>query len=50
MRTIEEISEQIDATEDSNNFGMSYEDGVKYALEWVIEQTDEKPIEIEQNT
>lgn len=47
MREEHEIREQIDACENSDMSGMSYEDGVKYALEWVIMDSDEKPIEEE---
>ena len=46
-RTKEEIEEQIDLTmEFPNKFhGMTYADGVKYALQWVLGEMDEKPME-----
>lgn len=45
-----EIEEQIDKASDlieegGKYHGMSYEDGVREALNWVIENTNEKPIE-----
>ena len=50
MKPIIEIEEQIDLANDAIQhggifFGMTYEDGVKNALQWVIEETDEKPME-----
>ena len=50
MRTKNEIHEQIDiATEKQERgegfSGMSYEDGVKAALEWVMGITDDKPMD-----
>ena len=39
-----EIQEQIDASYESDMYGMSYEEGVRYALEWVL-GGDDKPIE-----
>ena len=42
--TEEEIQEQIDASYDSEMWGMSYEEGVRYALEWVL-GSEEKPID-----
>jgi len=47
MRRKEEIYEQIDACENSDNFGMTYEDGVKATLEWILGYSNDKPIEIE---
>ena len=38
--TEEEIQQQIDDSYESNNFGMSYEEGVRYALEWVLSGED----------
>ncbi|HLO91535.1 MAG TPA: hypothetical protein VK172_10265 [Lentimicrobium sp.] len=51
-RTEKEIDEQISrAMIGVNNgtkyAGMSYEDGVRYALEWVVGDSDEKPMEDE---
>ena len=43
-KTIAEIQAEIDACEYSDFSGMSYEDGVKAALEWVIGNMNEKPI------
>jgi hypothetical protein len=47
MRSKKEIYEQIDrATEtDGKNFGMTYEEGVKEALSWVLGDTEDPPIE-----
>ena len=54
MRTQKQINEQIDLaigpTDDcrcagSNYSSMTYEEGVRTALEWVIESSDEKPLE-----
>lgn len=50
MRTKEEMYEQIDiATEKQESGegfrGMSYEDGVKAALEWAIGIIDDKPMD-----
>jgi hypothetical protein len=50
VRTTEEIEDQIELAvegiEHGSKFrGMSYEDGVKYALEWVTGQSDDKPME-----
>lgn len=50
MRNLEEIQEQINKAnkiiEDENSLGIyGYEEGVKYALEWVMKNIDEKPIE-----
>lgn len=50
IRTEEEINEQIDLAmegrEDGTNFaGMSYEDGVITALEWLNGDCDEKPMD-----
>lgn len=36
---------QIDACDDSDLAGMTYEEGVKAALEWVLGDTQEKPVE-----
>ena len=53
MKTDEEIEEQIDkATEWINKgqtavSGMTYEEGVRSALDWAIGNMDEKPIEKE---
>ena len=52
MRNESEIYEQIDEASEKINNGecssfMSYEDGVKNALEWVLKNTNEKPIENE---
>lgn len=46
-RTKEEIEEQIDLSmEFPDKFhGMTYADGVKYALQWVLGEMDEKPME-----
>jgi hypothetical protein len=52
-RTQKEIENQIDLANEIINkealgcFGMSYEDGVKAALQWVIGETDDLPIEEE---
>ena len=45
-----EMHEQIDAANDAIEqggkfLGMTYEDGVKTALEWVMEETTTKPME-----
>ena len=50
MRAIREIEEQIDLANETmedggKSFGMTYEDGVKNALQWVIEETDDKPMD-----
>ena len=42
--TEEEVQEQIDESYESDNWGMSYEEGVRYALEWVLGSGD-KPID-----
>jgi len=52
MRLENEIYEQIDKASEMINNGessnfMSYEEGVKNALEWILENTNEKPIEDE---
>jgi hypothetical protein len=49
-RTKDEIYDQIDrANEGVNNgtkyAGMSFEEGVKQALEWVIGDSEDKPME-----
>lgn len=48
MRPLEEIYAMIDLANDTdgNCSGMSYEEGVKNALEWVLCQVDEEPIEV----
>ena len=43
-RSEAEIQEQIDRSYESDMHGMSYEEGVRYALEWVL-GNDAKPIE-----
>lgn len=50
MRSKSEIDEQIERAIDENGvyFGMSYEEGVVAALDWVIGFIDEKPIPIEE--
>lgn len=41
-----EIRDQLDIALDSNKFkGMSYEDGVVYALEWVLGIRQSKPMD-----
>jgi len=50
MRTKDEMYDQIDiATEKQESGegfgGMSYEDGVKAALEWAMGDVDDKPID-----
>ena len=45
MREMYEITEMIDRCDDSDLRGMSYEDGVKIALEWVTLMSDDEPIE-----
>jgi len=50
MRTNDEMCEQVDkASEKQENgegfHGMSYEDGVKATLDWVMEETDIKPMD-----
>jgi len=50
MRTKDEMYDQIDiATEKQESgegfSGMSYEDGVKAALEWAMGDTDGKPMD-----
>lgn len=51
MRSKEEIDQQIDkANKHVHNgstavHGMTYEEGVAYALGWVIGDSDDKPIE-----
>jgi len=50
MRTKEEINEQLDKAENAlvsgeGYFGMTYEAGVKAAIEWIMGDVDEKPIE-----
>lgn len=43
MKTRDEIHDQIDKANEDPGFcsGMSYTDGVKAALEWVLGETDE---------
>ena len=50
MRTKDEMYDQINtATEKQESgegfIGMSYEDGVKAALEWAMGNTDDKPMD-----
>ena len=45
MKPISEINKMIDRCDESDLTGMTYEEGVKTALEWVSEQSDEEPIE-----
>jgi len=47
MKTQEEINHQIDVATDNPDMypGMSYADGIKAALEWVLGYTDENPTE-----
>ena len=50
MKTRKEVYEQIDKAQQviesgEGYHGMSYEEGVKAALEWVIGDIDEEPIE-----
>ena len=40
-----EINEMIDRCDESDLHGMTFEDGVKMALEWVTKQSDDEPIE-----
>lgn len=49
MRTKQEIEKQLKSADDNPNVcsGMSYVDGVKYALEWVLKQSEALPIEEE---
>lgn len=49
-RSEEEINDQlcaaVEAMDQGSKYpGMSYEEGVKYALEWVLGYSDEKPME-----
>ena len=48
MRTLDEIYAMIDLANDTDGkcSGMSYEEGVKNALEWALGQVDEEPIEV----
>jgi hypothetical protein len=53
VRTEEEIHEQIDKALDRIDFegrfqGMTYEEGVAYALKWVIGEIDEAPMQEEE--
>ena len=49
MKSEKEIEDQIDEaslTEDNTRYpGMNYEEGVKYALEWVMRDDVDKPME-----
>jgi hypothetical protein len=50
MRTEDEIKEQIDVAEDESMNGtkfpgMSYEDGIIEALNWVLEIYEDKPMD-----
>jgi len=51
MKPKEEIIEELAFAEDAIDgeenkfFGMTYEQGVKAALEWVLDYTDERPME-----
>lgn len=47
MKSQSEIKEMIDkASDDERNLhGMTYQEGVRAALEWVLENWDEDPIE-----
>jgi len=47
MKTKDEAYEIIDACENSDLPGMSYEEGVISALLWMIGDINETPIEIE---
>jgi hypothetical protein len=49
IRTDQEIDQQIDKAHETNGklFGMTYEQGVIAALEWITESGLEKPIEDE---
>ena len=49
MKTEYEINDMIDKAIDADvrSPGMSYEQGVRDALEWVMEYTDEAPIQEE---
>lgn len=50
MRSQQEIYGQIDAASDAvfgesgGNFGMTYEEGVYYALRWVIGEEESAPM------
>ena len=50
-RTKEEIDEQVnrahETAEDSRYFGMTFEQGVIAAIEWILGETDELPMEDE---
>jgi hypothetical protein len=47
-RSREEIDQQIDAAIDTEGrfSGMTYEEGVRDALQWAIGETDAPPIEV----
>ncbi len=45
MRGKEEIQDQIDATHETNYPGMTYAEGVRAALEWILGDADEPPME-----
>ena len=55
IRTEQEIFELLDQCNDAVNIstsvypGMSYEQGVKAAIEWIIGDTDEHPINEKNN-
>ena len=50
MKTEYKINNMIDKAIDAEGRfpGMSYEQGVRYALEWVMEYVDEAPIQEEE--
>lgn len=47
MKTITEIEEQLDKAKELNGKygGMTYEEGVVAALEWILGWTDDEPME-----
>lgn len=50
VRTLEEISKQQDLCQEGREMGskypgMSYEDGILTTIDWLLGETDEKPME-----
>ncbi len=47
-RSEEELHEVVDACENSDLSGMTYEEGVKATIAWIVGDSDETPVEIEE--
>jgi len=49
VRTIEQINEQLDRVAEAEKnggkyHGMTYEGGVKYALDWILGNSEDEPM------